>query len=556
MMRLTPGRFLFALLLVAVVVLLQAPEAFAIGGDISTSGFSCSGGNASGQLFADGGTCPTALTMDNVFSFLVCNFEMLSSNIMGAMYCGMVSNLAPSVMAAVAFATTIYGVMFTFGMIHATGQEAMKFLLKCAFVVAFATNADYLIGIAYAGALGAISDGASIAIGLMSSDVVNSTTAGATASTTISSGADVYAHLDGFLSAIFHDATDYLTDPNATNPTMCKNALFAVLGTMFVVFPLLAYMGIMLVARILMTFFRAVFAYIYAIVGITFILLLAPFFVTFALFKLTSNLFERWLGYLVSFSLQVVLLFSFLAFIFSMHLENNQVVTNLTSVIMYNAEAAEGTTFRLPFSYCTLCDFQVVNSTGTVITESDPNYITDGRLTCVDHSGDSPAPSGLQTITIPDPTSTTTPPATKSVSAVAVRPTFATSPNSKGQLSSLLSFAGNGILSLIILALIIEHLLMLIPSLAQQLASNMNASYATQLGGGMNYISPGNSVSMPGESIVQGFGDGFNRGFGSKMGSNGLSATATGLSQGLTGMRQGIGGAFGNFLTDPSKFGQ
>jgi len=551
MSRLTPSRLMFALLAAAVAVLLQAPDAFAQATDISTANFSCSGGIASGQLFVSGAGCPTSLTMDDVFSFLVCNFEQLSSNVMGAMYCGMVQNLAPSVMVAVALATSLYGVMFTFGMIPATGQEALKFLLKCAFVIAFATKADYLIGIAYRGALGAISAGSTIAISLMARDGVTT-------------GANVYAQLDGFLSTLFHYATDYLTNPT-TGPaatataSMCKNALFAVIGTMFVVFPMLGYMGLMLVARILMTFFRSVFAYIYAIVGITFILLLAPFFVVFSLFKLTSNLFDRWLGYLVSFTLQVVLLFSFLAFIFSMHLERQSVVTNLTAAIMYNSEQAESSSFRLPFSYCTLCDFEVQDKiTHAVITEKDPNYIANGQMVCKDHSADSPVPAGLQRITIPDPASTTTPPATRTVSAIPMRPTFATSPDSKGQISSLISFAGNGILSLIILALVIEHMLKLIPTIAQTLASSMSATYATQLGGGGpnaqgDYRSDAGApeMQMPGESIVQNFGSGFSGGFGSQR--NAISGAAAGLKGGADNVTKSLGGALGDFLSDPTK---
>lgn len=538
MMRPSPSRLMVALLLAAVAVMLQAPDAFAIADDISTSGFSCSGGTASGNLFVSGDGCPTSLTMDNVFSFLVCNFQQLSSNIMGKMYCGMILQLAPSVMAAVTLTTAIYGVMFTFGMIPATGKEALKFLLKCAFVVAFTTNADYLIGIAYRGALGAISGGASIAIGLMSAGDIHN-------------GTGVYSQLDGFLSNFFHAATDMMG--GKTPQDMCKNAIFAVLATMFVVFPFLGYMGLLLLTRIILTFFRAVFAYIYAVVAITFVLLLAPFFIVFSLFKLTSNLFERWLGYLVSFALQVVLLFSFLAFIFSMHLEKNQVVTNLTSVIMYNAEHAEGTSFSVPIRHCTLCDFKVVNSkTDKDMKDTDPDYIKNGKMICVDHSSDSPAKPG--TVSMTDPATG------KTIKAIPIRPTLATSPDSKGQLGSLLSFTGNGILSLIILALIIEHLLKLVPSLAQKLASNMSANYATQLGGGF----PSGRIptaDLPGSSIINNYGQGFERGFGSVSGKyglerDGLSATLEGIKQGTTTARGGLGDSLRQWLTDPTKFGQ
>lgn len=62
--------------------------------------------------------------------------------------------------------------------------------------------------------------------------------------------------------------------------------------------------------------FRAMFIYMVALIARTLLYALAPFFIAMLLFKQTKSLFEAWLNQLVNFSLQPILLYSFLGIFF------------------------------------------------------------------------------------------------------------------------------------------------------------------------------------------------------------------------------------------------
>lgn len=538
-MRIAPlSWWILACVTAIVAVLLQAPDAWAIGDDVTLGNFSCSGGTANGQLLISGASCPTTLRFDNLFSFLICNFEQLSSNLLGHMFCGMVSDLTPAVWAAVTLAVIVFGVSFTIGLVPATGQEAMVFLIKLAFITTFATNADYLIGFGYKILIVGMREGVTIMLTTLNDTGINS-------------GADVYGEVDKILAELFRYASDAIGAQAKAD--FCKNAIFAVIALMAIALPVAAYVGLLLIGRMLLTLFRSVFAYIYALMGIAFLLTLSPFFLTFFLFKITRNLFDRWIGYLVSFALQVILLFAFLTFIVVMvkSIQDSNVATDLAAIVVPDTRAVEGTSLRFPLKYCTLCDFEVVSrENGAVLDPESPDYISKGKLQC--------KPSNLP-ITI----------------------NFASSPDAlkskESPVRKLLTFLLQGIIPLIVLVLMIEHLLALLPALAQRLASGLGASYASQQGGGQA-TAAGGVTRLPGESYIDNFTTGFNTGFKDAPGRDSISKTFQGFKDGLAGMVTGrtsdgrrLDGAeegsgtpetagkrnsFSRWLRDPSSFGQ
>lgn len=66
--------------------------------------------------------------------------------------------------------------------------------------------------------------------------------------------------------------------------------------------------------NLLMALVNALFTYVKSIVGLWFLFALAPIFFTLLLFSRTRNLFEGWINMVLSFTLQAILLFAFLAF--------------------------------------------------------------------------------------------------------------------------------------------------------------------------------------------------------------------------------------------------
>lgn len=506
---------------------------------VSLSNFSCSGGVATGQLYTTSNTYNT-LDMDHLFSFLVGNMEMLSSNLMGHMYCGMINSLSPLVGAAVTLAVVIFGISFTFGIVPMRGSEALKFLIKMGLIVVFATKAEYLIGYGYSALILGVKDGVKIALDGLGG--------------TVNSVDGVYELMDGYIGMLFHAMTDSLDA--TTGPEQCKNAVFAVMVTMAAAFPMMTYLGLLLLGRLVITFFRAIFGYIYGLAGITFMLTLAPFFLTFAMFKQTHDFFDKWLGYIVSMALQMILLFCFLAFIYMIDLSN--VAKSITGIIMYDSQSVEATSIRLPWKYCTLCQFKFIDKDGNDISPGDndaqkKSFLENATPVCIDSP---PKPINV---------------------AFGVAPVEdATDP--KKALNALMELAGNGLISLIVLAVMVERLLAMIPYLAQRLASGMGANYAPQLGGGGG---AGTSLPLPGENILNRFEAGFRQSMGKTsvtgrvdstgskftlgQSGDGISSGARAIGEGVrsavSGVEQGgvrrggIRNDFSDWLTDPAKFG-
>ncbi len=470
-------------------VYFYTPDALAFGDDLLVGDFSCSNGAATGQLLVSGASCPATLQISNVFSFLMCNIEQMSGNVFGNMYCGMISDLAPAVWAFTTLAVLFFGISFTIGVVPATGRDALSFLIKIALVTGFATNADLIIAYGYNFLIGGMKEGVEIVLTGMNV-------------TGASTGYDAYSMFDGFLYGLFRMVTDSV---GQTAPEKrCTNAVFAVIATLSAIFPIFAYLALLLVGRMLLTFFRAVFGYIYAIIGITFLLVLSPFFVPMYLFRTTQNFFSKWIGYLASFAIQIILLFSFIAFVLSMSKDMKGMIEYLPDVIMYHEEALEASAFRFPWQYCTLCDFDIVDKDNPSVKLSyadTKEFISKAKLQCKVYPINLPTSKDYST------------PFTNSQGYVPISITQVTAPNAKdNQLNALLLLVGSGVTALIVLAVVISEILNLIPALAMRLASGLGAgNYAPQLGGrgeSLNAVAP----TLPGESILDNFKTGFNQG--------------------------------------------
>lgn len=506
-------------LALCVWLLMQDPAlAQAAGAGAGDAGsFQCTAnGRGSGQLFVSNAACPTQISTDHLFSFLVCNMEKLSSNLLGNMFCGVVTKLSPVVTAALTLATALFGIGFTIGVVPATAREFGVYLLKFACVTAFATEADLLVNVGYRFFISGIRDGISLALANFP---------GAS-----NSAADVYAQLDGVVKQVIDYATANVISPPKTgdaaaqaafSATFCKNAIFSALAIMGVAFPAIFFMGLLLMTKIALTFLRAVFGYVYALVGIAFLMVLAPFFITFSLFRQTRAFFDKWLGYMASFALQIIILFAFLSFILSLNVSG--VAGSLPSIVIADTSVHETTAFRMPWEYCTLCEFDVVDgTTGAPISASANNGGADAnsvalnkKLQCRKDANGNPIPISATTAIDADTNSNSGSPG---------------SPNKK-ILNDLMGFTITGLMSLVVLAYVVEALLSNVAQLAQVLAGGIGgATFAPQLGDSYNrFARP--TVSLPGEGLLDDFGVGFQTAYQQR----GDSATAT-----LSGLRGGM----------------
>ena len=549
-------QLLFLVFAAAVGMWLMTDAAFAQAAG-SAGNFSCNGASAQGHLYDSGVSCPATISKDNIFSFLICNMEQLSSNLMGQMFCGMITDLKPAVMAVLVLSVVFFGISFTIGLIPLQAKDFMGYLIKFACVFIFATQSDYLIGFGYKILITGVRDGVAVAVsGLYPNPL---------AADHVSNGADMYGYLDKFLGKAISFATDYvgIKKDGTNNAALCNNALFAAMAIMAVAFPPIFYIGVMIIFKITLTFLRAVFGYVYALVGIAFLLTLSPFFLSFFLFKATRSFFEKWIGYLISMSLQMVIVFAFLSFVLT--IDVTHVSEGLPKIVMYNdKDQPESTIFRFPWKYCTLCKFKVVskdNPTGPEITKDSPDFIAKGMLVCKNPPEPIKPGEGFDPVPKKDPI--TGKPVLKDPAGPNDKSNYVyTMPDSSDKLDNLFNFATKGLLSLFVLAYLVDALLSYTAYFAHMLSS-AGAMFAPQLGGGYTYGSRAR-FDIPGSTIIDKAGEDFTKGYqlgvNDKGGANTISATTQGVSNmfthmvtGKPGEGGGVMGSFANWISNPNR---
>jgi hypothetical protein len=519
------------LLLAIAIWLLLRDSALAQGAPTSQS-FRCSGTTASGSLIASAASCPSILTKSNVFSFLVCHVEAITSQVFGNLYCGVITQLKPAISAVLTLAVLFFGVGFTIGIIPATGREALLFLLKIAFVWAFATNADYMIGYGYNFFVAGLREGTAIAVSALFTSTTSSSGTGVAA---------MYGQLDQILVKIFGFITDSAGaawGSAGSNP--CKNAIFAAIAVMGIAFPPLFLISLLLFFKIIMVFLRACFGYMFSIVGIAFLMTLSPIFLSMALFKQTRAHFDKYLGYLTSFALQMVIIFSFLATVLSMNVSS--LANSFVNLVVPVQEAPTSAAMRWPWQYCTLCKFEIRDWNGNV-----KDFSKQPRP-AIDIAND------YATCKVPNSTD----PKDQFTILRTVTPDTETN-----DINILMQFTGTAIISLLILAYVVDRLLDYAPAIAWRLASGITGGGSTlntpQIGGGATYGAP--AVTFGPIGYMETAGEGFVRGFTSRTegGGNSLSGLAAGSAEAKRsllfghGRDEGIIQGFTRFFINPQR---
>lgn len=301
-------------------------------------GFSCSGGSASGDLYT-AQSCDGDPSQGQVFSYFVCNFEKIIREALGNVYCSIVDESRPGVMAALTMAVLFMGMMFLMGMSPFTAKELMVFAAKFSMVLAFATEAEYMIGIGYALFMNVAKEGIVIVLSYLFEGHY-------------SNANDVYKLFDDGLKQIMGLSSQDSKQDNS----QCSNTLFSMMVLIAAAFPPLAFVGAYFMIKLVWVMLRAVFGYCQGILGVTFLVTLAPIYVSFALFKPTRSLFEKWTQYLISFSFQMVIVFAFLGMAFNIIKKMADDITDYTKLVKpYNRDfVASGTSNVLQM--CGICE--------------------------------------------------------------------------------------------------------------------------------------------------------------------------------------------------------
>jgi type IV secretory pathway VirB6-like protein len=233
-----------------------------------------------------------------IFSYGICNVQSILEEVVSEMWCSISEAMRDPLTTLLVLYVTVIAVMFMFGIIQASRGQLLIQTIKIALVWAFVTEGDLAINLGYNFFMAAMEAGISV--------VSNIATDGVGDETSIT----ITTRLDTMFSQIFLSERPY--DVNRQNLSLLTGAAALISGH-----PIGGAIGTFLIVTVvysIFVFLKAAVAYLLSIVGIAFLTAMGPLFISLALFQSTKHIFDRWLTALMSFVLQPIILFAFLAF--------------------------------------------------------------------------------------------------------------------------------------------------------------------------------------------------------------------------------------------------
>jgi len=439
--------------------------------------FTCSGATASGSLFnAFNNACGST----EIFGCAIKRFEFMIGTAMGKIYCGIQNMMLGPIRAALILCIALFGVMFMTGMIHATAKEAFLFLFKITFVWAFASDAQLAIQTGYRFFFGFAKEGVDMMLaGISAATSKNLNNLLSAPDALINSILTTFSFQGGApQQPVVPPGTvgaPLPVNPNAgcsfaaggaDSRQYCLSFLPKLILITMLLFPPLFLIIALFLFTYLWLFARATFGFLYALAMISFLFTLLPIFLGFFLFKSTRELFESWLRYLISNTLQIVIVFAFLGMM--MLVDFTTFFDDLNKVLRYNTFTIGAfAPFKFTFSYCWVCK-----------GFSMPDFANASGLSSV-----SPTCSGSGVSSIFD----------------------------MGTNIAFLKYVTVKILAFWILGWAMQQFLMRSGELAQKLGGHRYASALGHASTG-EFGSASQSIAMPGESMAKGAAEGFKRG--------------------------------------------
>jgi hypothetical protein len=269
----------------ALIFMLLPNLAHAAGGNLSCNG---SGGVAGGSLFntTSSGLCQNSgQFIQHLFSNIICMYTIIIDGVLNTLYCGIQYAIKDTLAIVIILYIAIFGVQILTGQTQLAAGEIIMRLLKICFVWYFATQSAYGIGIAFNFFLAIMNDGVMWVVSAVTNNAANSPM-----------GAYQYI--------------DYLVYRAIIGPFSEANSkvvgFFLVMSISF--FPIFL-MGISFLWETAMLLISCIFTFLLSMSAIAFLISMSPIFMSFMLFQSTFYLFENWLRYMISYCMQIIVVF-------------------------------------------------------------------------------------------------------------------------------------------------------------------------------------------------------------------------------------------------------
>ena len=242
--------------------------------------------------------------VQHVFSLVICEFVVILNSIMDEMYCGIHYYMINVISALLTLYVAVYGAQILMGTAQLTTRDSMIRLLKLSFIYVFSTKSAYGISFIFRFFLAFIGDASTAVLNTLSSQV--------------GPKSDGLCKFDGLVSndiMSMYNFLDYLVCHSLIGPASQANT--KVQGLMFAMIIALPPMTLLFqwwIMTTIKTLVMTLVAFLQALAGIAFLTTLSPVFLGFFLFESTKYVFDNWLRYLTSFSVQVVMVLAIVVF--------------------------------------------------------------------------------------------------------------------------------------------------------------------------------------------------------------------------------------------------
>lgn len=235
--------------------------------------------------------------IEHIFSTVLCDFLSILNATLSKLYCSMQYFLVEVLRLVMTIYVAVFGWQLFMGTAQLNLRDVMMRLFKIALVWTFATQARYGIGVMFYAVLAVMSDA--------SGWVVN-----AIASFVSLDGCDAIDFSSNDY-ATFFQFLDCLVWLSFVGPMQVGSIkLLGLLIAMAFVYPPLTGLALWWLSKTFMTMTRAVISFLMALAATAFLISLSPIFLSFALFQATSEHFNNWLRYIISYVIQIVLVFA------------------------------------------------------------------------------------------------------------------------------------------------------------------------------------------------------------------------------------------------------
>ncbi|MBY0354582.1 MAG: type IV secretion system protein, partial [Rickettsiales bacterium] len=312
------------------------------GGPLLASPLNPAGASCQPLITPQYGKCAEG-DLQHIFSGYVCQYETIVADVFSSVYCSVKTDLETPLQILLTLFMAVFGAAILIGAVPFTQKELILALFRIALLVGFVVQSEFVVTYLYAGVIGFITSGV---------DVVMSASGGGT-------GISIYERIDTMINDFTGSGSK---SGAAAGGNQCSQNILPMMVTMMFVVPPLFLLGAVVGFRLILTFLRAVVGYLFAITCIMFLIVLSPIFLGAGLFTITRRLFDKWWQYIISFAIQVVVVFGFIGLILSMGiLEDFSRLKNLS--VPYSGGTWQADARVNYDNWCTMCaqpapDFQ------------------------------------------------------------------------------------------------------------------------------------------------------------------------------------------------------